>query len=338
MSKKALITGITGQDGSYLTELLLEHGYTVHGIVRRSSSTIRARIDHLTCDPSVYNDRLFLHYADLDDATTLRRLLISLEPNEIYHLAGQSHVGLSFEIPESTCEFTAMGTLRLLETIRDLKCKPKILHASSSEIFGNPAEHPQTELTPFRPTNPYGIAKCFATDMVRVYRERFGIFGCNAICYNHESPRRGQSFVTSKIAKAAASIKLGLQKDLVLGDLDSMRDWGWAPDYVRGMWQMLQSDTPDDFVLATGKLHSVRDFLDIAFARVGLDWNDYVKQDPKFIRMENNRRLLGCSSKAFDKFGWKSTKDFQDIVNAIVDSFLADLSTDGLTQKVQQHV
>ncbi len=240
MDKQALITGITGQDGSYLTELLLEKGYTVHGVVRRNSLTQRHRIDHLTSNPEIYNKRLFLHYADLDDVTTLRRVLFRVEPAEIYHLAGQSHVGISFEIPESTCEFTAMGTLRLLEIIRDMKPCPKFLHASSSEIFGRPDECPQNEQTPMRPRNPYGVAKAFATQMVRVYREAYGLFACNAICFNHESPRRGESFVTRKITRAAARIKLGLQPQLMIGDTDSRRDWGWAPDYVRGMWMMLQ--------------------------------------------------------------------------------------------------
>ncbi len=236
----ALITGITGQDGSYLTELLLEKGYTVHGIVRRASRTERPRIDHLTLDADLYGSRLFLHYADMQDSTTLRRILLKVRPDELYHLAGQTHVGVSFEIPESTCEFTAMGTLRLLEIVRDLPSPPKVLHVGSSEVFGVPAESPQNEQTPFRPATPYGVAKAFAVDMVRVYRNAFGLFACNALCYNHESPRRGESFVTRKITRAVARIKLGSKETLKLGNIDSARDWGFAGDYVEAMWRMLQ--------------------------------------------------------------------------------------------------
>jgi GDPmannose 4,6-dehydratase len=254
----ALITGITGQDGSYLTELLLQKGYEVHGIVRRSSSLERIRLNRLYTDDSVYGQRLFLHYADLSDITTIRRIIMRVRPTEFYHLAGQSHVGLSFEIPESTCDLTAMGTLRIMEILRDLQQPPRFLHASSREIFGSPEKSPQDESTPFAPVSPYGCAKAFATQMTRIYREAHGLFFCNAICYNHESPRRGENFVTRKVSLAAARIQAGLQKQLSLGDLDAARDWGYAVDFVNAMWLMLQQPAPDDYVLATGKEHTIR--------------------------------------------------------------------------------
>ncbi len=317
--KRALITGVTGQDGSYLAELLLAQGYEVHGIVRRSSSTVRLRLDHLTEDKQLYNQRFFLHYADLDDITTIRRLLFKIHPHEIYHLAGQSHVGASFEIPESTCEFTAMGTLRLLEIVRDLDPLPKFLHTSSSEIFGHPEEQPQHEMTAFRPITPYGVAKAFATNMVRIYRESFGIFACNAICFNHESPRRGESFVTRKITRAAARIKLGLQSHVTLGNVDGQRDWGWAVDYVDGFRRMLQMEKPCDLILATGQLHRVSDWLEIAFGHVGLDWHSHLETDPRFIRKADPSRLVGDPSQAARIIGWRPTTTFQDMVCAMVD-------------------
>src|SRR5437016_5531203 len=236
MATRALITGVTGQDGSYLTELLLEKNYEVHGVVRRTSTLGRSRLVHLYNDPAIYGSRLFLHYAELDETTTLRRILVQVRPQELYHLAGQSHVGLSFEIPEATCEMTAMGTLRLLEMVRDLPELPRIFHPASSEIFGRPRAVPQDEETPFAPVSPYGCAKAFATQMVRIYRQSFGLFASNGIMYNHESPRRGEHFVTRKICRAAAAIKLGLQTELSLGDTSARRDWGHARDYVRGMW------------------------------------------------------------------------------------------------------
>jgi GDPmannose 4,6-dehydratase len=239
-SKAALLTGITGQDGSYLTELLLEKGYTVHGIVRRASSIERSRLSHLYADSTVYEKRLFLHYADLEDTTTIRRLVSKIQPDEFYHLAGQSHVGLSFDIPESTCELTAMGTLRILEILRDQPHPPKFLHASSREIFGTPEQSPQDESTPIHPESPYGVAKAFATQMVQIYRDTHGMFCCNTIAYNHESPRRGENFVTRKISMGAARIKLGLQKELRLGDIEAQRDWGDARDFVQAMWLALQ--------------------------------------------------------------------------------------------------
>lgn len=314
----ALITGITGQDGSYLAERLLQDGYQVHGVVRRTSHTVRTRIDHLTSNSDIYGRTLFLHYADLEDTTTLRRLLLKTRPAEVYHLAGQTHVGASFEIPESTCQFAAMGTLRLLEILRDCDPVPKLLHVSSSEIFGRPKNDPQNEETPLIPVTPYGVAKAFASNMVRVYRDSFGMFACNAICFNHESPRRGESFVTRKITRTAARIKLGIERELRLGSLDSQRDWGYAPDYVAGFHRMLQGDEPQDLVLATGVLHSVRDWLDVAFGVVELDWREFVKQDERFIRKAEPTRLVGDASRARDSIGWQPTVNFENMVSEMV--------------------
>ncbi len=317
-TRTAFITGITGQDGSYLTELLLAKGYTVHGIVRRSSSTVRTRLDSLFRDKEVYERRLFLHYADLDDATTIRRILIRTEPDELYHLAGQSHVGASFDIPETTCKFTAMGTLKLLEIVRDLTKQPRFLHISSSEIFGRPDQFPQHESTPTRPVTPYGIAKTFATHMVQLYRESFGLFACNAICYNHESPRRGESFVTRKISRAAAMISLGQQDKLTLGSLDPERDWGFAPEYVDAMWRMLQQPTAEDFVLATGTRNSVQDFVAAAFDTVNLDWKDYIEQDARYMRPSEVSRLVGDPSKANRVLGWQAMVTLPELANLMV--------------------
>ncbi|WP_145102852.1 GDP-mannose 4,6-dehydratase [Rosistilla carotiformis] len=303
--RKALITGISGQDGSYLAELLLSKGYEVHGLVRRSSNTVRTRLEHLFGDPTIYNQKLFLHYADIDDTTTIRRLLLKIQPSEVYHLAGQSHVGASFEIPESTCEFTAMGTLRLLELLRDLPERPRMMQISSSEIFGRPADSPQHESTPMNPVSPYGVAKAFATQMIRVYRDSFGFFACNAICFNHESPRRGESFVTRKISLAAARIKLGLQKTLTLGNLDAQRDWGYAPEYVEAFWKILQHDTPDDYVIATGKSHTLGEFLEAAFGAVDLEWRDYVQTDPRYMRPAESHRLVGNPNHAIETLDWQ---------------------------------
>jgi len=312
--KTAFITGITGQDGSYLADLLLDKGYDVHGTVRRTSTLARSRLDHLYRDPAIYGRTLHLHYADLDDPTTLRRILHKVAPDEIYHLAGQSHVGLSFEIPESTCELTAMGTLRLLEMIRDLPRPARLFHPASSEIFGRPAHSPQDESTPFAPVNPYGCAKAFATQMVAVYRETFSLFACNGIMYNHESPRRGENFVTRKICRAAATIKLGQQDHLLLGDTTARRDWGYAPDFVRAMWLILQQDRPDDYILATGRLHSVQDVVENAFATVGLDWAKYVRQDPRLLRAAEPARLLGNPAKAQRILNWTPTITFPELI------------------------
>jgi GDPmannose 4,6-dehydratase len=325
----ALITGITGQDGSYLTELLLAKGYTVHGIVRRSSITARNRLDRLFYQEDVYDKRLFLHYADLEDGTTIRRIVLKSQPDELYHLAGQSHVGASFEIPETTCQFTAMGTLKLLEILRDLDRRPRFLHISSSEIFGRPDGSPQTEDTPMRPVTPYGVAKAFATQMVTLYRQSFGFFACNAICYNHESPRRGESFVTRKITRAAAAISLGRQKKLSLGSLDGRRDWGYAPEYVDAMWRMLQSEQADDYVIATGTSYSVKDFLDAAFQAVDLDWRQYVQQDPRYMRPSEGARLVGDPAKARAELGWKAETTLPRLAEIMVRADLESLNQSG---------
>ncbi len=324
---RALVTGITGQDGSYLTELLLGKGYEVHGVVRRTSSLGRSRLESLYSNPEIYGKRLFLHYADLDDPTTLRRVLLKVVPDEIYHLAGQSHVGLSFEIAESTCDMTAMGTLRLLEMIRDLPNPARVFHASSSEIFGKPTSFPQDEETPVRPVNPYGCAKAFATQMVRIYREAFGIFACNGIMYNHESPRRGENFVTRKICRAAAAIKLGQQDQLQLGDLSASRDWGYAPDYVKGMWLALNHRTAEDFVFATGALHTVRDVLEVAFRTVGLDPWAYVSTDERMIRPVESVNLVGNGGKAARLLGWRPEVQFQEMIAEMTRAEVARAST-----------
>ena len=315
MSPKAIITGITGQDGSYLTELLLSKGYTVHGIVRQTGVLTPPRLAHLIRKSDVYESQLFLHYADLNDAMTIRRIVHQVSPDEFYHLAGQSHVGLSFDIPESTCELTAMGTLRILEILRELKDPPRMLHASSREIFGTPSFIPQLETTPFDPSTPYGCAKAFATQLVKTYRDSQNLFCCNAICYNHESPRRGENFVTRKITTAAARIAAGLQEKVGLGDLSAARDWGYAGDYVEAMWRMLQQDGPNDYVLATGESHSVTDWLDIAFARAGLRWEDHVETDNSMLRSTDPCMLLGNPHKAETELGWKRTLEFEELVN-----------------------
>lgn len=321
--KTALITGITGQDGSYLAELLLEKGYAVHGVVRRTSNLLRSRIEHLRRDENVYGKNLFLHYGDLSDGTTLRRIFSEVRPAEIYHLAGQSHVGLSFEIPESTCEEVGMATLRLLEIARDQPGPVKFYHASSSEIFGNATEAPQTETTPLQPASPYGCAKAFASQLARVYRDSYGLFVCNGILYNHESPRRGENFVTRKITRAVARIARGLDQELSLGSLESRRDWGRAQDYVAAMWLMLQHDTPDDYVVATGQTHSVRDFVEAAFAVANLPWEKYVKHNPAFDRPTDPVHLVGSPEKAKAVLGWQPHGSFDDLVREMVDAELS---------------
>ena len=323
--KTALITGITGQDGSYLTELLLGKGYAVHGVVRRTSNLQRSRIEHLRRDEKIYGQRLFLHYGDLSDGTTLRRIFRDVRPTELYHLAGQSHVGLSFEIPESTCDEAGMATLRLLEIARDQPQPLRVYHASSSEIFGDAIEMPQTENTAMLPTSPYGCAKAFATQLVRVYRQSYGLFVCNGILYNHESPRRGENFVTRKIARAAARISRGLDADLTLGNLESRRDWGRAQDYVRAMWLMLQEETPDDYVVATGETHSVREFVEAAFAIVDLPWEKYVRHDPSFDRPAEPARLVGCTDNIRKRLGWKPTGTFPQLVREMVEAEVEQL-------------
>ncbi len=323
----ALITGITGQDGSYLTELLLGRGYEVHGVVRRTSSLERSRLSGLYQDEAIYGKRLFLHYADLDDPTTLRRVLLKVAPDEVYHLAGQSHVGLSFEIPESTCELTAMGTLRLLEMIRDMDSPARFYHASSSEVFGRPAGAPQNEETPFAPVTPYGCAKAFATRMTAIYRESFELFAVNGIMFNHESPRRGENFVTRKICRAAAEIKAGRRHELTLGDLSAQRDWGYAPDYVKGMWLALQHDSPEDFVFATGGLHSVQDVVEAAFEAMDLEWEKCVRRDSRFIRPAEPTALVGDASKAKHLLGWAPEKPFEAFIAEMTEAEFAALQT-----------
>lgn len=322
---RAVITGITGQDGSYLTEFLLTRGYEVHGIVRRSSSLQRPRLDQQVHDESIYGKRLFLHYSDLTDTTSLRRILTKICPDEFYHLAGQSHVGLSFEIPESTCELTAMGTLRILEILRDLNPSPRFLHASSREIFGTPVTSPQNEDTPVNPNSPYGAAKAFANQLVKVYRDSMGLFACNAICYNHESPRRSENFVTRKISIAAAAIKLGLRKELVLGSIDAARDWGCALEFVEAMWLMLQQPEPRDYVLATGKTHTVKDFLQFAFEHVGLNWTDHFRFDQKFQRPIEPENILGDASRARVDLGWAPKISLRELAAMMVDHDLERL-------------
>jgi GDPmannose 4,6-dehydratase len=325
--KKALITGITGQDGSYLAELLLDKGYAVHGVVRRTSNLLRSRIEHLRRDESVYGQRLFLHYGDLADGTTLRRIFNQVRPAELYHLAGQSHVGLSFEIPESTCEEAGMATLRLLEIVRDQPQPLRFYHASSSEIFGNAIEMPQTESTPTLPASPYGCAKAFATQLARVYRQSYGLFVCNGILYNHESPRRGENFVTRKIARAVARIARGLETELVLGNLESRRDWGRAQDYVQAMWLMLQHEVPDDYIVATGETHSVREFVETAFAIVDLPWQKFLKHDPSFDRPADPTQLAGCADKVRKTLGWRPTGTFPELVREMVAAELDQLKS-----------
>jgi GDPmannose 4,6-dehydratase len=320
MEKVALITGITGQDGSYLSELLLEKGYTIHGVVRRTSNLLRSRIEHLRRDEKIYDKKLFLHYGDLSDGTTLRRIFQNVQPTELYHLAGQSHVGLSFEIPESTCEEAGMATLRLLEITREQSRPVKFYHASTSEIFGNAAEVPQTEATPLRPTSPYGCAKAFATQLARVYRDSHRLFVCNGILYNHESPRRGENFVTRKIARGAARIARGLDVDLTLGNLEGRRDWGRAQDYVGAMWMMLQHDVADDYIVATGETHSVREFVEQAFAIVDLDWKKFVKSDHAFDRPAEPAQLVGNADKIRKTLGWKPTGSFEQLVREMVEA------------------
>jgi len=322
MSKVALISGITGQDGSYLTELLIAKGYAVHGIVRRSSSFSTGRIDHLYRDPHDPQRQLTLHYGDLADSTSLRRILEAVQPDEVYNLAAQSHVKVSFEQAEYTGDVVATGTLRLLESLRDVVArtgKPiRYYQAGSSEMFGAAAP-PQSETTPFYPRSPYAVAKVAAYWYTVNYREAYGLFACNGILFNHESERRGETFVTRKITRAVGRIKYGLQKKLYLGNLDAKRDWGFAGDYVEAMWLMLQQEAPDDYVIATGEAHSVREFLEAAFARVGLDWRDYVEIDPRYFRPTEVDHLLGDASKARQRLGWRPRVSFSELVARMVD-------------------
>ncbi len=318
--KKALITGITGQDGSYLAEFLIKKGYTVYGIIRRSSSFNTQRIDHLYQDPHEKNRKLNLVYGDLNDASSLNLLIKNIRPDEIYNLGAQSHVKVSFEVPEYTAEVTGLGTTRLLEAIRDTGVKTKFYQASSSEMYGKACQTPQNELTPFYPRSPYGAAKVYAYWMTVNYREAYHMFACNGILFNHESPRRGETFVTRKITLGTARIKLGLQKKLYLGNLDAKRDWGFAGDYVEAMWLILQQPKPDDFVIATGETHSVREFLQEAFDYAKLDWKKYVVIDKRYLRPTEVDMLLGDSSKARRVLKWKPKVNFKQLVRMMVDS------------------
>lgn len=318
--KKALITGITGQDGSYLTEFLLKKNYEVYGLVRRSSSFNTGRIDHLYQDPHEKGVRLRLVYGDLNDASSLNRIVKTIQPEEIYNLGAQSHVKVSFEVPEYTGEVTAVGTVRLLEAIRDSGVQTKFYQASSSEMYGNAREFPQNENTPFSPRSPYAAAKVYAYWMTVNYREAYNIFACNGILFNHESPRRGETFVTRKITRALARIKHGLQDKLFLGNLDAKRDWGFAGDYVEAMWLMLQQDKAEDYVIATGETHSVREFLEEAFGYAGLDWRKYVAIDKKYFRPTEVDCLIGDSSKARRALKWKPKTSFSELIRMMADA------------------
>jgi GDPmannose 4,6-dehydratase len=327
--KKALVTGITGQDGSYLAELLLSKGYEVHGIIRRASTFNTGRIDHLYTDPHINGVHLFLHYGDISDSTNLIKLLYQIQPEEVYHLAAQSHVRVSFDIPEYTGDVTGLSTVRILEAIRQTGVNSRFYQASSSEMFGNVQQVPQTERTPFYPRSPYGAAKVYAYWATVNYRESYDIFACNGILFNHESPRRGETFVTRKITRAAARIKAGLEDKLYLGNLDAKRDWGYAKEYVEAMWLMLQQDQPDDYVIATGETHSVREFLDEAFSYVGLDSQQYVEIDPKYYRPAEVDLLVGDASKARTQLGWQPKTTFKELVRLMVD---ADMNAEAPTK------
>lgn len=320
-SKKALITGITGQDGSYLAELLLEKGYEVHGIVRRSSTFNTDRIEHIYMDPHNDDARLFLHYGDLTDGQNLTNLVLNIEPDEIYNLGAQSHVRVSFDAPVYTVQTTAVGALNVLEAGRQLNQKKptRVYQASSSEMFGDVIETPQTEKTPFQPQSPYACAKVYAFHQTVNYRHAYDLFACNGILFNHESPRRGETFVTRKITRAATRIKLGLQEKLYLGNLDAKRDWGYAKDYVLGMWMMLQHDTPDDYVLATGETYTIRQFLDYTFEHLELDWQNYVETDPRYFRPTEVDLLLGDYSKAKEVLGWEPETSCKELAELMVD-------------------
>jgi GDPmannose 4,6-dehydratase len=329
--KRALITGITGQDGSYLSELLLEKGYEVHGIIRRTSTFNTDRIDHIYDDPHEESARLFLHYGDLTDGTTLRRILEDVKPTEIYNLGAQSHVRVSFDSPEYTVDAVGMGTLRLLEAIRDYQQRTGIevrfYQAGSSEMYGKVQDVPQKEDTPFYPRSPYACAKVYAHWQTVNYRESYDLFACNGILFNHESPRRGETFVTRKITRAIAQIVAGKQKKLFMGNLESKRDWGYAKDYVRAMWLMLQQDAPDDYVVATGETHAISEFLDLAFGYVNLDWHEYVEFDSRYLRPAEVDLLIGDPAKVKQKLGWEPSVTFEQLVYLMVE---ADLKALGL--------
>ncbi|MCP5523570.1 MAG: GDP-mannose 4,6-dehydratase [Verrucomicrobiales bacterium] len=321
--RKALITGITGQDGSYLAELLLAKGYEVHGIIRRASTFNTGRLDDIYADPHESGVRLHLHHGDLSDASALARLVAMIQPDEVYNLAAQSHVRVSFDSAEYTTDIVATGTVRLLEAIREVGIRPRFYQASSSEMFGQARETPQTESTPFHPRSPYGCAKVHAYWITVNYRESYGLFASNGILFNHESPRRGETFVTRKITRAAAHIQAGLQDKLFLGNLEARRDWGYAKEYVEAMWLMLQQDAPDDYVIATGETHSVREFLEVAFRHVGLDWQKHVELDPRYLRPAEVDLLVGDASKAKERLGWEARTGFAELARLMVDADIA---------------
>ncbi|MBD2162075.1 MAG: GDP-mannose 4,6-dehydratase [Limnothrix sp.] len=329
--KRALITGITGQDGSYLSELLLQKGYEVHGIIRRTSTFNTDRIDHLYEDPHNEGVRLFLHYGDLCDGSTLRRILDKIQPHEVYNLGAQSHVRVSFDEPEYTVDAVGLGTLRILEALRETQQRTgqeiRYYQAGSSEMFGKVLEVPQKETTPFYPRSPYACAKVYAHWQTVNYRESYGLFACNGILFNHESPRRGETFVTRKITRALSRILAGTQKKIFMGNLDSKRDWGYAKDYVRAMWLMLQQEQPDDYVVATNETHSIREFLDVAFGYVNLDWQQFVEFDPRYLRPAEVDLLIGDAGRAKEKLGWEPSVTFEELVKIMVD---ADLRAIGL--------
>ena len=327
MTKRALITGITGQDGSYLAELLLAKGYEVHGLIRRASTFNTTRIEHLYQDPHEPNVRLFLHYGDLTDGSRLVTLLNKIRPEEVYHLAAQSHVRVSFDEPDYTGDTTGLGTTRLLEAIRLIGLEPRFYQASSSEMFGA-TPPPQNEATPFHPRSPYGVAKVYGYWITRNFREAYGMYAVNGILFNHESPRRGETFVTRKISRAAARIKTGLDRELYLGNLDAVRDWGYAPEYVEGMWRMLQQDQPDDYVLATGTAYSVRDFVELTFEHAGLDSQKHVRFDDRYLRPSEVDSLIGDASKAQDRLGWKAQTLVPELVKIMYDAELAALAAE----------
>lgn len=326
--KKALITGITGQDGSYLAELLLEKGYEVHGIIRRSSSFNTGRIEHLYQDFHANDARVFLHYGDLSDSSALSRLLEKIQPDEIYNLAAQSHVRVSFDIPEYTADVVGLGTIRILDAIKETKIKTRFYQASTSELYGKVVETPQTEKTPFYPRSPYACAKLYSYWITVNYRESYDMYACNGILFNHESPRRGETFVTKKITHAIARILKKEQDKLYLGNLEAKRDWGYAKDYVEAMWLMLQQEKAEDYVIATGETHSVREFLDEAFGLVGLDWKKYVEIDPRYYRPAEVDLLLGNPAKAKEKLGWKPKTTFKELVKIMLEY---DLNNCGLS-------
>lgn len=326
MAKKALITGITGQDGSYLTELLLKKGYEVYGIIRRASSFNTQRLDHVYQDPHESGARLKLIFGDLTDTSTVYNVMTQVQPDEVYNLGAQSHVRVSFDIPEYTANSVALGTVRMLEAIHRLGLKTKFYQAGSSEMFGKIQEKLQTENTPFYPRSPYSVAKVYAHWITVNYRESYDMFACNGILFNHESPRRGETFVTRKITRAVAQIQAGLQKELYMGNLDAKRDWGYAKEYVEAMWLMLQHDKPDDYVIATGETHSVREFLEEAFKYVGLDYKKYVKFDERYLRPAEVDVLIGDASKAKKQLGWKPKTTFKELVKIMVDADVEELN------------